>query len=411
MRFIPAEPDIATVFRRIMDSDIDLQPDFQRGEVWPISKQQRLIDSILRGWVVPPVLLISSGHGQPQQVLDGQQRLASIRDFMLDKFSIDGRIDPLDASIQSIHGIRFSALPPDVSKAFLRTPVRMYEINDYRPEEPAEIFFRLNQPTGLTPAEKRNAFFGPVRDQIRAAVVEFEDLLGSQKSQLGFSNSRMAYDDVFARFVCTLELNTLRTKITASAVNNMYRRSTPLNEGVFSRLENAIRYTHEVLRISESIGGTGSPRLNKATFFSWLMFFSRLNAVGDLETISKFFNFFETVRQSLADGSADSSKEWFHAAVSLQRTSLPLMLLYSDRASSRVADVSSVLLRDFSLWASWYEFSGGNRAGCTDYAYVQIPQFLDRLVSFRPEQIESMTLEFVESIAWGGELSYAKGRD
>lgn len=287
MRFIPAEPDIATVFRRISDGDIDLQPDFQRGEVWPTAKKQRLVDSILRGWVVPPVLLISGGHGQPQQVLDGQQRLASIRDFMLNEFSIDGRIEPLDQSIESLHGIRFSSLPLGVQREFLRTPVRMYEITDYRPEEPAEIFFRLNQPTGLTPAEKRNAFFGPVRDQIREIVAQFEDATTNQRSMLGFTNGRMAYDDVFARFACTLEFGTLRNKVTASAVNAMYRRSNPLRDEVMSRLESAV---HCALQVMGRVGDdTETPRLNKATFYSWLLFFARLTATGDLNKVAQFF--------------------------------------------------------------------------------------------------------------------------
>ncbi len=33
MRLIPSDPDIQTVFSRIKDGSLDLQPDFQRGEV------------------------------------------------------------------------------------------------------------------------------------------------------------------------------------------------------------------------------------------------------------------------------------------------------------------------------------------------------------------------------------------
>ncbi|RQU62275.1 DUF262 domain-containing protein [Burkholderia cenocepacia] len=402
MRFIPAEPDIATVFRRISDGDIDLQPDFQRGEVWPTAKKQRLIDSILRGWVVPPVLLISGGHGQPQQVLDGQQRLASIRDFMLNEFSIDGRIEPFDQSIESLHGIRFSSLPLGMQREFLRTPVRMYEITDYRPEEPAEIFFRLNQPTGLTPAEKRNAFFGPVRDQIREVVAQFEDATTNQRSMLGFTNGRMAYDDVFARFACTLEFGTLRNKVTASAVNAMYRRSNPLRDEVMLRLETAVSCALQVMgHIGED---TEVPRLNKATFYSWLLFFARLTATGDLSKVTQFFLFFETVRLGIGPGVKTESPKFAHMDGGGQHSTLPLMPLYSDRASSRVADVSSVVLRDFALWACWFEFTGGTGAVCSDPAYRHIGEFWQRGENEASDQYERSTLEFIENIAWGAEF-------
>ncbi len=399
MRFVPAEPDIATVFRRISEGDIDLQPDFQRGEVWPIAKKQRLIDSILRGWVVPPVLLISGGHGHPQQVLDGQQRLASIRDFMLNEFSIDGRIEPLDKSIEALHGLRFNSLPLGVQRELLRTPVRMYEITDYRPEEPAEIFFRLNQPTGLTPAEKRNAFFGPVRNQIREIVTQFEAATKNQKSTLGFTNGRMAYDDVFARFACTLEFGTLRNKVTASAVNAMYRRSNPLGNEIESRLDGAVKCA---LKVMCHVGAnTHTARLNKATFYSWLLFFARLIKTDDLKKVAQFFVFFETERLGIGFNADAGPYEFGRMNDNGQHSSLPLMSLYSDRASSRVADVSSVVLRDFALWAYWFEFTGGADALCSDPAYRRLGEFWQRSQNWTSDQFERSTLDFIENVAWG----------
>ena len=42
--------EIETIVNRIKNEDMDLQPDFQRGEIWTLQKKQKLIDSILRGW-------------------------------------------------------------------------------------------------------------------------------------------------------------------------------------------------------------------------------------------------------------------------------------------------------------------------------------------------------------------------
>jgi hypothetical protein len=52
----------------------------------------------------------------------------------------------------------------------------------------------LNQPTSLTGAEQRNAFFGPVRAQIKEFVEALEKM-GLGKEFLAFSNSKMAYHD------------------------------------------------------------------------------------------------------------------------------------------------------------------------------------------------------------------------
>ena len=64
-----------------------------------------------------------------------------------------------------------------------------------RPEEPGELFYRLNQLTNLTAAEQRNAFFGPVRKQIKD-LVQLIKTRPDFERRIGFSNARMSYDDV-----------------------------------------------------------------------------------------------------------------------------------------------------------------------------------------------------------------------
>lgn len=159
MRLIPSDPDVQTIVKRIRDGDLDLQPQFQRGEVWPNAKKRRLVDSILREWHVPPVHVIERSDGK-EEVLDGQQRLAAIRDFVDGKITVDGQAPPLDDEIVALHGLKYEALPSRWRRRIDRFSLRFIRLVDFRPEEPAELFFRLNQPTSLTSAEQRNAFYG-----------------------------------------------------------------------------------------------------------------------------------------------------------------------------------------------------------------------------------------------------------
>ena len=57
-------------------------PEWQRGEVWPLSKKQNLIDSILREWKLPKFYFLKT-NDEPEtyDVVDGQQRLSSIFEF------------------------------------------------------------------------------------------------------------------------------------------------------------------------------------------------------------------------------------------------------------------------------------------------------------------------------------------
>ena len=115
--------ELETVISRIRNGTLNLQPDFQRGEVWSLAKQKKLIDTILRRWKIPPIHVITSDNQDLdsyvfEEVLDGQQRLVAIRDFCNGLFPIDGRIKPYDSAIYDLHGCYFDDLPDRVKLVF-----------------------------------------------------------------------------------------------------------------------------------------------------------------------------------------------------------------------------------------------------------------------------------------------------
>lgn len=63
---------------------LNLNPTYQRGDVWITGARQLLIESILRGIPLPSVILLkpSTGGAQPFEVVDGKQRLTSILRFI-----------------------------------------------------------------------------------------------------------------------------------------------------------------------------------------------------------------------------------------------------------------------------------------------------------------------------------------
>ncbi len=343
MRLLPSDPDVATIVARIRNGDINLQPEFQRGEVWSKVKKQRLVDSILRDWHVPPIHVIENSRSRKQEVLDGQQRLAAIRDFVEGVFPVDGSVEPLEPSIQSLHGQYYWQLAEEWRRRFDQFTIRVFRIVDYQSSEPAELFFRLNQPASLTGAEQRNAFFGPVREQIRALVTSLE---GERlnKTVLGFSNSRMAYDDVLARTALAIERRTIAEKITSGDLAELYRTDQPLSAGTVDILTHAARTLGRSLQLE---GGL-RPKFNKATLFSWLVFLVRFAFSQDSslspDILGDILTKFERSRhQSFRDTNLSGRVFSFVPRVRL-------FAIYDSRSSARVADVSSVILRDAVIW-------------------------------------------------------------
>ena len=325
MKLSSWDPDIRSLVNRIDADDVDLQPDFQRQEVWPLAKRRRLIDTILREWSIPPVHFVVTSDNR-LEVLDGQQRLATVRDFLHDQFSIDAKISPLDPSLARLHGKFYSQLDPSTKRQVDNYPIRGFRITEYEPDEPNELFYRLNQPTSLTAGEQRNALFGPARDQLKQLVDRFQ--IENKKENIGFSNARMAYDDIVAKFLFFLEKKNFAIKSTESLISERFKIRSEFSPSVFHRAEASIDLFSKCRALVEGY------RFNKANILSWFLFFSRFAVFNDEPFMSAF------VSAKLLRSKHQMVGEIFS--------------LFENRSSLRVSDVSSVVYRDFCLWYAYW---------------------------------------------------------
>lgn len=388
MRIDQSSVDISTLVDKVRRSEIDLQPSFQRGQVWAEAKKRRLIDTILRQWYVPAIHIVVVDEFDREEILDGQQRLRSIIDFMEDKFSIDGRIEPEDEEISILHGYFYSQLPERVRSKFKRFTINTVRLRDFKPEEPGELFFRLNQLTALTAAEQRNALIGSPRNQVRDLVRHLEQ--GISGSGIGFTNARMNFDDSIARVAIYLELGSLGEKVTASVLERRYREGRPFSDDLMRDIFGAIG------SISSLIKEHGvRTRLNKASLFSWLYFFVEYKISSSerlYKDFSELFASFEAVRLGLSDTS------WLKSRLSEQvgqRALDTIVSIFNDRASSRVNDATSVLLRDMcittSFAATFPEFM--SYAASIFGLHGMIPETLDALAEFPSDIAERAMAE------------------
>jgi len=213
MELSRSELELESIVRRITTGELDLQPDFQRGEIWDLKRRQRLIDSLLREWYVPAIHIVRQRDGGPDIVLDGQQRLAAIRDYFSDKFAVDGKIEPASELIESLHGLKYSQLPQYARRILQRFALPCVTLRGYEPQEPNELFFRLNQSYNLTPPEKRNALHGRARLQVKDIVIQFQETGLLDPVIIGFSNGRLAYDDIIARTCLAVERGDLKQQL------------------------------------------------------------------------------------------------------------------------------------------------------------------------------------------------------
>lgn len=173
MDFRSDQWNITQITRNIGASELVLQPDHQRYYIWSGDTEQGLIDTILRGYPIPPIWLWCHRNDQGRdiwEVIDGQQRLTCITRYKDNVFPFRGAGlpdgDPLrDAAgcfCQPPHPTVADgrSLPTAHSESFWNYRVNYIEVRTEDRSKIIDIFKRLNKTsTNLKPQELLNAFY------------------------------------------------------------------------------------------------------------------------------------------------------------------------------------------------------------------------------------------------------------
>jgi hypothetical protein len=159
---------------------LQLSPKFQRGQVWKRPAQAFLIDTILRGFPVPPVHLRFTRQADGmliREVIDGQQRLTAVLSYIAGDYALP---KPRKSSepLPPWSGLRFPALSPDLQRRILdfsfRCEVYKAQIAD---QTVHEIFARINiHSIPLSDQELRNGrYFGEFKQSVYRLAREHEE--------------------------------------------------------------------------------------------------------------------------------------------------------------------------------------------------------------------------------------------
>jgi hypothetical protein len=93
---------------------LNIRPEYQRRLRWSNPQKSRLIESLLLNVPVPPIFLYESEEAR-YEVMDGQQRLNAIKEFLAGSFALSGL-----TVLSPLNGIRYGKAPPRIKRALDR---------------------------------------------------------------------------------------------------------------------------------------------------------------------------------------------------------------------------------------------------------------------------------------------------
>lgn len=175
-----AEYDLETLIKRIKSKTIKLDPDYQRRHRWNNETSSRLIESIILNIPIPVIFISQdvdvddeiSEAGSRYTVIDGQQRLTAIFEFMTNMMALEGL-----ETLRELNGAYHKDLPPFLTRRLEERTIKCLRIDStVDAQVKFDIFERLN--TGsikLESQELRNVTArGPFNDKIKALAKSSE---------------------------------------------------------------------------------------------------------------------------------------------------------------------------------------------------------------------------------------------
>ena len=148
---------------------INLRPEYQRRLRWSNKQKSLLIESLLLNIPIPPIFLYESDLAR-YEVMDGQQRLNAVHEYLENEFALTGL-----EKLTYLSGRRCKKLPPKLQRGLERSSLSAIVLLHETRSDLSDpylvrrlVFERLN--TGgrpLNPQEIRNSIFrGPFNDMI-----------------------------------------------------------------------------------------------------------------------------------------------------------------------------------------------------------------------------------------------------
>ncbi|WP_226565185.1 DUF262 domain-containing protein [Shewanella chilikensis] len=210
---------IGEILEALDRKDIIVNKNYQRSSgLWPDGPCSYFIDTILEGFPFPKIYMYEyinrTERKTKKELVDGQQRITTIRRFYNNEFSIRG-----DSKYK---GMKFEDLDDDLQEKFLSYTVSADVIRNATRSEILQMFRRMNAYTlPLNNAEKRHSSF---IGEFKWFINEVSDSLNEFFTEFGVFTDRQIVRMGDAEFIsdCIIAMEKGIVSASPSELNKIY---------------------------------------------------------------------------------------------------------------------------------------------------------------------------------------------
>ena len=212
---------IAEIVKMLDRKELQVNRNYQRdSRLWPIGPRSYFIDTILEQYPFPKIYFYEFydriRNEVRRELVDGQQRIGTIRDFISGSFAISGE--------SRYKGMRFSDLDDDTVEAFMSYSVSVDVIRNANIGEILQMFRRMNSYTlPLNEAEQRHSTF---QGEFKLFVNNISDTLSDFFSEYGVFTHRQVIRMADAELISDMALSIENGVVSTSPkkLKDLYRK-------------------------------------------------------------------------------------------------------------------------------------------------------------------------------------------
>lgn len=210
--------------------ELTISPKYQRNSVWNNNAKSYLIDSIIKGYPVPQIflrqLVDTKTRKTTREIIDGQQRIRTIIEFVENKFPI------LNSHNVENGGKYYKDLTEEIQEKFLQHNFAVEIIKLKEDSRIYEMFARLNTNNmALNNQELRNAkYWGEFKAFVYRKSAEYKSFLIFNKTFNDKELSRMLDVEYFS--ILVIHIIDGITTDSAKTIDNAYKKHDTIFENI-----------------------------------------------------------------------------------------------------------------------------------------------------------------------------------
>lgn len=282
MKYTESQYSVATLVEQFQKNALLVNPEYQRGAVWTERQQGKFLDSLFREYPVPTVFIRAIEHEGLRgahstfELIDGQQRLRALSDFLGDKLRLPSLAGaerlrlPAKVAAQPANwaGRTWSELTPELQAQLREVQLRVFVVeHPTTDDEVRDLFIRLQAGTALTRQQIRDAWPGPIspfvesvggkgRHGPKSNLLTMVDKRGDRDADEDATDPWVAHRQTCAQLLSVFLARErdpyARPRISAEDLDELYHETSAFDQGggVASRFREALRGAERVLEIA-----------------------------------------------------------------------------------------------------------------------------------------------------------------